>query len=465
MLILIAGAVLILLGSASSVVACMCGKASTCERFNFSDTIFVGKAVRVVPGSTGSFKTETTVFEITEMLVGEKVRSINVRNKSGFSCDVEFAIGESYLVFANGNTRDGFGTGFCSGDVPLSYASEQIEELRRLSGSTGDGRLMGTVLEESKKRPRDEARAPIKNVRLEISELSTGQTYATNTDASGRYEVAVPPGKYAVVPVAPAHLVHTSLFRAEPMQVRSGGCAEGFFVFVNNSMVAGRLLDAGGKPVPYVRLELVSVGTERSYLGGESAESDASGHFSFTEIPAGAYTLSINFNSNPEPERPFPTTFYPGTNERSAGKILEIGPGGSVEGITWRLPPPLATKAISGSVVWEDGSPVAGAEINLFDMAFPGFYAGCSLVQSRDKAEDTKSPVRSTSFNLFGSACNLKSDTNGRFALSGFAGRTYRLSASVRRTLNGQKSEYEGESEPFALVTHASDIKLVLRKK
>ncbi|HEX6126653.1 MAG TPA: carboxypeptidase regulatory-like domain-containing protein [Pyrinomonadaceae bacterium] len=465
MSVLFAGAALILLSSASSVVACMCGKASTCERFNFSDTIFVGKAVRVVPGSTGSFKTETTVFEITEMLVGENVRSLSVRNKSGFSCDAEFSIGESYLVFANGNQRDGFGTGFCSGNMPVTYASEQIAELRKLSGSSGDGRLMGTVLEESKKRPRDEARAPLKNVRLEITELSTGRKYASSTNAGGRYELAVPPGRYAVEAIAPVNLVHTALFQAEPMQVRSGGCVEGFFVFVNNSMVAGRLLDADGKPAPYVRVELVSVGAEKSYLGGESAESDANGYFSITEIPAGAYTLSVNFNSNPEPERPFPTTFYPGVNERAAGKVLEIGPGTRIEGITWRLPPPLAAKAISGSVIWEDGSPAAGAEIKLFDMAFPGFYAGCSLVQNRDKVEHPNLTVNSTSFNLSGPACNLKSDANGKFALSGFAGRTYRLSASVRRTLDGQKREYEGESQPFSLDANTSGIKLVLRTK
>jgi hypothetical protein len=116
-------------------------------------------------------------------------------------------------------------------------------------------------------------------------------------------------------------------------------------------------------------------------------------------------------------------------------------------------------------VVWEDGSPAAGAEIKLFDMAFPGFYAGCSLVENRDKVEDPNLIINSASFNLSGPACNLKSDANGKFALSGFTGRTYRLSASVRRTLDGQKSVYEGESLPFSPGTDASDIKLVLRKK
>ena len=73
--------------------------------------------------------------------------------------------------------------------------------------------------------------------------------------------------------------------------------------------------------------------------------------------------------------------------------------------------------------------------------------------------------LSSTSFNLSGPACNLKSDANGKFTLSGFAGRTYRLSASVRRILNGEKTEYEGESESFLLDADTSGIKLVLRKQ
>lgn len=455
----------LILGGASSVFACICGKASTCELFNHSDTIFVGKAIRVEVGTSGSLKTETTVFEITEMLAGEKVRSISVKNKWGFSCDTEFAVGESYLVFANGNKTDGFGTGFCSGNRPLSYAGEQIAELRSLAGSSGDGRLRGTVLEESKKRTRDDERVPIKDVRVEITGVATGRKYTAKTDAKGRYEVAVPPGRYTVAAIAPANMVHTSLFQPEPTGVRSGGCAESFFVFVNNSMVAGRILDAEGKPAPYIRVELVPVDKERSYHGGESEDSDANGYFSFTEVPAGSYTLSVNFNSNPEPARPFPTTFYAGVNDRAAGKVIEVIPGGRIEGLTWRLPPPLAPKAISGGVVWEDGTPAVGAEIKLFDMAFPGFYAGCSFVQAHDKVEDPNSPVRSISLSMMGPACDLKSDSNGNFRLSGFAGRSYQLSAAIRKTLDGQKTTYEGESKPFSLDADTSGIKLVLKKQ
>ncbi len=462
-LALIACSLLLFLGSASSLFACTCGKATTCERFNSYETIFIGKAIHVEREEKDSFKTETTVFEIKQIFSGDNAQTIRVKNKSGFSCDVNFAVGETYLIFAGGDKQKGFGTGFCSGNLPLKFASEEISELQKLSGATGDGLLRGTVLEESKKRGAD--RTPLRDVRLEITELSTGRKYNTKTDTGGRYEIAVPPGKYAVKSVAPSNSVHTSLFEVEPMAVRSGGCGEGFFVLVNDSIIKGRLFDAEGKPAPHVRVDLISVEEENSYLGGMNGESDPNGYFSIDQVPAGKYTLSVNFSSNPDPERPFPTTFYPAGGDRMHAGILEVGFGTKIHGITWHLPERLIEKPISGNVIWDDGSPAVGAEIRLFDMAFPGFYAGCYMLKKRDQPEDVNSPVRSMSIHSVGSACGLKSDSNGSFRLSGYTGRTYRLSASITKTSDGEKIAYTADSEPLSLSGEQPTIKLILKSK
>lgn len=161
MLAVFATILAMMLGSALSVYGCTFGRASTCERFNFYTTIFVGKAIGVEKSNKGSFKTETTLFEVKEVLSGENAESIRVQNKSGFSCDAEFTIGEIYLVFAGGDKKSGFGTGFCEGNLPFEFAGEQILELRRLSRSGAEGRVAGTVLAESANRMREE-RAPVK---------------------------------------------------------------------------------------------------------------------------------------------------------------------------------------------------------------------------------------------------------------------------------------------------------------
>ncbi len=456
--------VVFLIGSAATVFACICGKASTCELYNSSTLVFVGKAVAIEQATNGSFKTETTVFEIKEMFLGDISATVRVRTKSGFSCDVEFTVGETYLVFAGGSKTDGFGTGFCSGNLPMEYASEPIAELRKLSGSNGDGRLAGTVLEEFNRRSGEEKREPIKDVKLEITEILTGRKYTANTNTVGRFDIAVPPGRYTVSPVPPAGSVLNNLFSIEPMDIRSSGCAESFLVLANNSSLSGRLLDADGRPVPHARVELVSMDADRSYLGGESGETDIDGTFSIEQVPIGKYTLSINFNSNPDPERPFPTTFYPAATERISAHIFEIGLGSKIEDISWRLPPKLGETIIEGEVLWEDGTPAQFAEIKLFDMAFPGFYAGCFLLESRNRPENLSSPVRSVSMSMKGSACNLKSDASGKFRLSAYAGRTYRVKASAKRTTLGAETEYSGQSDAFKLGTEPPSLRIQLKR-
>ena len=38
---------ILFLGCFEQIFACMCGKTSTCERYNFADVIFVGKAIEI----------------------------------------------------------------------------------------------------------------------------------------------------------------------------------------------------------------------------------------------------------------------------------------------------------------------------------------------------------------------------------------------------------------------------------
>lgn len=455
---------LFIFGSASEVLACMCGKAATCERFNWADAIFVGKAVRVDKDESGTLRKEFTIFEVREVFSGMKTDTIRIQNRRGFSCDVSFEVGETYLVFAAGNDSEGFGTGFCSGNLPIAYAGDEIAELRKLSGSKGDGKLRGLVQKETSK-SRDD-RFPLGDVRLEISEVNSGRKFEARSEEDGRFELSAPPGKYNIRPIAPRGFIMSGMFDEEELkQIRPGGCTESYFVFSNNSRVTGRLLDIEEKPVGYARVELVSLADQKSsYLAGLSDESDTNGDFSIDRVPVGKYTLSINYNSKPEPNHPFPTTFYPSGSNRSDAKILNVEFGTSIEGLTWRLPERLTEALITGIVVWEDGSPASGAELKIFDMAFPRHYAGCHLTEARTTVVPLNSPVVSTSFQLKGLACDLKSDPEGRFSVKMYSSRSYRITARLERTIDGKKGEYIAESEPFPL-TGDITIKLVLKQQ
>jgi len=456
------------LSSAVSVVACTCRRASTCERFNFGGMIFVGKAISIEQEKkSATWVNEVTVFEISELFSGEKVTSVRITNKvGGFSCSYEFTVGQTYLVFAGGNKTDGYGTGFCSGNLPIEYGAREVAELRQLSKSHGNGRLQGTVLEEFRKRSLEKQRLPLKDAVLNITHTTSGQKFTARTNESGRYEVAVPPGKYRIEPATPAGAV-LSIASTDDEQpgVIPGGCFESFFVFSNASSIKGRLVDGDGNPIPNVRVELVSADEKSSYLGGMSDDSKENGEFSIEKIPAGKYTLSINFNSMPEPDHPFPTTFYPNGRVRTEANVIEFGIGTRITDLMWKLPKRLSEESIGGKVTMEDGTPVANAEIKLFDMAFPGFYAGCHLSEVRLAKPVTESPVVSTSFQLSGSACDLRSDGSGMFKLKAYSERTYRLTASLTKHIGNDKIEYSAESEPFTLTGSLSIPALVLKKK
>jgi hypothetical protein len=224
-------------------------------------------------------------------------------------------------------------------------------------------------------------------------------------------------------------------------------------------------LDIEGKPVRNARVELVPLEEKSSYLGGLSDESDPNGNFSIERVPIGKYTLSINYNSPPEPDHPFPTTFFPSGSNRSDSRVLKIEFGTSVEGLTWRLPERLTEASIKGTVVWEDGSPASEAEIKIFDMSFPGHYAGCYLKEvSRETGSQTGSTAASLSLAFIGPTCNLRSNADGSFTVKIYSARTYRVTARVQRNISGKEVEYIAESKPFPL-TGDVNIKLVLKQE
>src|SRR5688572_735463 len=122
---------ILLAGGAFEAFACICGRVSTCERFNYASLIFVGKAVEEAKEEKGAFKTVYTIFEVKEVLSGEKLSVVKLATDRGFSCATSFEIGQTFLVFAGGSKEEGYGTGFCNGNLPIEYAVEEITLLRK----------------------------------------------------------------------------------------------------------------------------------------------------------------------------------------------------------------------------------------------------------------------------------------------------------------------------------------------
>jgi hypothetical protein len=166
--------------------------------------------------------------------------------------------------------------------------------------------------------------------------------------------------------------------------------------------LSGKLLRSNGKPLPYTELELVPVDSAKIVVDSHLiAISYPNGNFAFTNIPAGKYTLSINFDDKPTDLSPYETFFYPDATERSKAQVFDIKDGVKFTGLIFRLPAPLAQIKIGGNAVFTNGKPVVGA-----------------FIAMRDVDYDAAVP--------YGIA---KTDKNGNFSVVAFENRVYQLGA------------------------------------
>ncbi len=181
--------------------------------------------------------------------------------------------------------------------------------------------------------------------------------------------------------------------------------------------VGGKLLKSNGKPLPYTEIELVPVSYDKQIDDQRFlATSNAAGSFSFSNVPGGKYTLSINFDEKPTETSPYPTYFYPNNVNRAEAETLEITPGEKITGLNFRVPPPLAQRRVTGKVVSADGKPVSDAFVYLRDVAYDE-----SLV------------------------LDIRTDKNGNFTLTGFETRKYQVGALLYEVINPSVLDLTGK--------------------
>ena len=171
---------------------------------------------------------------------------------------------------------------------------------------------------------------------------------------------------------------------------------------LESGLVSGKLLKSNGRTLAYTEIELVPLLYDKQVQDKRLwATSNAAGNFSFSEVPSGRYTLSINFDEKPTELSPYTTFFYPNTSNRREAEIFEIVPGKKITKLVFQLPPQLAQIKIIGKVFNTEGKPVPDAYVNLHDVEFDSLVFGFEL----------------------------KTDKTGSFTLKGFEGRKYLVTA------------------------------------
>lgn len=206
--------------------------------------------------------------------------------------------------------------------------------------------------------------------------------------------------------------------------------------------ISGKLLKSNGSPLPYTEIELVPVLQDKQIDDTRLwATSDSTGSFSFSDVPNGKYTLSINFDEKPTDNSPYQTFFYPANSNRTQAKTIEITAGERFTGINFRVPPPLSQRRVVGKVIGADGKPVSGAFVYMRDVEFDK-----SLV------------------------LDIKTDRNGNFTLTGFETRQYQVGALLYEQANPSVLDSPGKmiasaySPIFTLAATSPNFTLVLEE-
>ncbi len=476
-----------LFGSDERTFACSCVATATCQSFGRSDVVFVGKVIGSKQQKTvddyetinEGKKDERTItkkvtydvgeiyFEVTEAFNGaEKNSRITIySNIGGGDCGFWFKRGESYLVFAAressqspsgissltyGNSgeklkvdNNRLWTTICSGTEELNSAEGSLNYLRNLPKTGSGGTIVGRIdeairyykAENVTSKPMSDAKIQAQNVDGEK------QAFYATSDQNGYFEIKVPVGNYLVKPILESNLTFNNRYGKEdqPIKIEDRKCESKIFWVSNNSSVSGKVIDVEGNTYDDVMIELIPFDKKKNQPGldykFESVEED--GTFSFKGVPLGRYILSVNFKDKPEDDSPFPTTFYPKTNIQTQAKIFEIGYGTKISDIVFQLPPKLVKRKINGTVVWKNGKPAVGAEVQLKDI-------------EADRDVFFTEPV---------------TNDNGEFSMDWFEGRQYKIRVIVwQKNPDGQSGFGIGdaESKVFMLDDKTQKFKIVM---
>jgi hypothetical protein len=348
--------------------ACTCVVGGTaCGSERSADAVFVGTVTSV------ELMTEPHVLtsRIVTLVVREPFKGVSSRvvevgtGSGGGDCGFRFDVGSTYLVYAHRQQTTGLlTTGICSRTTHASRAPD-LEWLRAQPApdappGTLEGRVLRTRYQTAATRRPDEPMAGVQ-VRL----MDTTRTWATTTSADGRYAFTVPQGPYQLHVDVPTGLYMETGPDAGGMPIRISdrdACRTFDIRTRPDGRVSGRLIDAQGRPVPYMSIDIAqrSMTEQPAYMFPEArVTTDAGGRFSFKRLPPEEYNVG------------FALRRYPGRAATSddvaillkANVPIDVGPEAHVAVGDVVVPAELAIHFITGRVVDAEGRPLAGASV------------------------------------------------------------------------------------------------------
>ena len=361
----------VLASAESQADACSCPFFEPCQRW-FATNVFIGTVTAIEDvgdrDPAGLVGSRRYGFEVERSFRGTTSKTLDIIGGTQTAgCDAVFDKGETYIVYAS-TYRGQLTSGFCSGNLPLRFAEEALDYWTRLSTSRDSGRVFGKVTFDGRPPAPTVATRDRGMPGFRVVVRGDGFSRETRSDADGNYEVLkVPSASYTVAvlpppPFAPAKPDHKS----EMVDLRA--CEEVNLDVRYDGRISGSLVDVKGRPLQGVMVEAIDAARNddaSSWHRWSFARTDATGRFELTGLSPADYFVGVNVTFAPTVASPYASQFMSGPLPATDTRVFRIGPGERLPAPVWKLTEPLRETRIEGCVVWPDGKPAAGVEIDV----------------------------------------------------------------------------------------------------
>jgi hypothetical protein len=332
-------------------------------------------------------------------------------------CFVGFTKGETYLVYARGNSALSLASGLCDRTHRLATASDDLYRIRKITEGVPEPRFYGAVMkmDYDYANSTDAVWKPFGDVRI-ILQGGDGKRFETVADEQGLFTIAqLPDGKYKARLELPdkyksyhANEVEFVLGGREDIdsEVQQGSSAYANFSISWSNQLSGRALDAEGNPLLRAKPALLlSRSSDPPLVLREDRNFyTPDGKYQYGGLKPGKYLLSVTVRAPFMPDKQT-LFYYPGAASLDQAAEIAVGESSPLTGRDIKLPSGYVVRVIEGVLVWSDGSPVENGW---------AFLAEAENSEDDENKYDWVTPAK-----------------DGRFSLQGFGGAEYWVHASV----------------------------------
>jgi hypothetical protein len=353
---------------------CQFGGSAVCQDYWKASAVFVGTVIesKTVSIKRGEYQVQQRLvrFSLDEPFRGVEGAQVEVMTgMGGGDCGIGFTQTQQYLVYAS-SFEGKLYTGICMRTKRISAAAADLEYMRGLKNVTSGAAVYGEVTVNKRNEKGETVRQWVPGARIIIDGADKKEV---RTDAKGAYRVdALPVGDYTVKILLPENM--TTSQTEEKISLARGGCAVVSFWLENDGQLNGRIFNPQGLAVNNAQVFLTEFDKERYRGHWDAAYSDAEGRYAFKRIPSGRYILLIRFDGLTDQKSPFPITYYPGVSDRDQARVITVGEGQIIADYNLEMPPLPLEHEVTGSVVWSNGKPAAGARVGYLVVGGSTFY-------------------------------------------------------------------------------------------